>query len=241
MILPEDSEMLIGGTSFVATAWLNNFLKARGAFIRKDTLIRARNADGFRIPDYIHHVSDSCFRNNGKTSIIEIATPLEYIPDSCFRGCRNLVQINIPDSVKSIGFYAFYNCKYLQDIHIPDGVPILENGIFYKCESLDFSKIHIPESVKVIGQLAFAETKTRGNIRIPENVKFICADAFYGCEFLNSIEIPKDCVITDCDDSYDFMSFGLTSREERHNLTVNRSEKTFYIGKYSPEIIPTRY
>lgn len=144
---------------------------------------------------------------------VSLPSTLEVI-DSSFVNCLSLKDIKLPNGLKEIKGEAFFNVP-LESIEIPKGITEIHSAFkytnikhltipktvkklynaFYGSKELE-SVVFEDGSVDVIGYDTFNSCSKLRKVILPDLVITIGDYAFANCESLESINIPKDCKVS---------------------------------------------
>ncbi|MDE5699382.1 MAG: leucine-rich repeat domain-containing protein [Lachnospiraceae bacterium] len=190
-----------------------------GAYPTWEQINQHRKITKITMPETIHTICWSAFRDMYALTEINIPRKVEEIQKYVFSGCKALQGITIPDAAKKIDEYAFHECKSLKNITIPctvekigayafascdrleevcicEGVREIDAYAFKDCSSL--KKVTIPGTVERIGKWAFANCSMLKEVHVCEGVLEIGECAFKSCSSLEKIQIPQSvqCLLT---------------------------------------------
>lgn len=190
-----------------------------GAYPTWEQINQHRKITKITMPETIHTICWSAFRDMYALTEINIPRKVEEIQKYVFSGCKALQGITIPDAAKKIDEYAFHECKSLKNITIPctvekigayafascdrleevcicEGVREIDAYAFKDCSSL--KKVTIPGTVEKIGKWAFANCSMLKEVHVCEGVLEIGECAFKSCSSLEKIQIPQSvqCLLT---------------------------------------------
>lgn len=136
-------------------------------FTYSDDSVSPQNCGAFQgtainsiiIPDCVHRIGNSTFRDCGKLSSIKLSSNIRELPYKLFSNCENLSRISLPRKLITIGRECFENCAKLKSVTVPKGTRHIRSAAFCGCR---FTKITLPESLAEIGE-NFLYNKTLGN------------------------------------------------------------------------------
>ena len=168
--------------------------------------------DSMTIPDSVEHngktytvveVSDSCFNENRKITIITLPSTIRRIGIMAAYNCTDVSLLNIPEGITHIDKRAFHGCKTLRELRLPTTLRKMSIAAFARCDKL--TDVIVPEGMTDLEQDVFAECPKLQNVHLPSTLKHIHRGVFWRCRTLRRITIPAavnqmdELIFFDCD------------------------------------------
>lgn len=200
-------------------------------------------------------INQKAFANANRLQGVVIPSGVETIGDFAFENCDSLENIVFPGNPVSLGQGVFFNCTTVSNVTIGSDWKTIDFAMFRWSKSLN--SVNIPAKVEKIqglkklkyltsitvdpnnskfssfdgmlyskdGSIYYACPRAyKGKVVIKDGVTKVLSGSLIDCTEITSIDIPA---------SVQTISFRETSRMEKLELIVLRSEKPIYTGYFN--------
>ena len=164
--------------------------------LKKVTVTNMSEIDKYAFAD-LKNITSICLLGEVKT-----------IGAHAFQNCTSLKELYLPEGLTTVGNDAFYSCKSIIEITIPASVRKIGSDAFAECRGLERVNISSVEDwLKISFESVTANPFYQGaglyvkdclltHLDLPKTIENILPYAFYNYQFIESVNIPKECIVT---------------------------------------------